>query len=89
MNVYVFKEVEQLTDNYHNEGGLVVIARDKNHVKELIKETNKISWDDSDDFTLICADISLTDEEWAEVAIYPTTDDAKPRVFVFPDAGCC
>jgi len=89
MNVYVFKDVEQLTDNYHCEGGLVVVAKNENHVEELIKDTNKISWDESDDFTLIGADIRLSDEEWADMIVYPTNNDAEPRVYVFPDAGCC
>ena len=87
MKVYIFKEVEQLTDNYHEGGGLVVVAKDKEHVKELIKWANE--YDKWDETHLKDAEIALTEKEWEGVIVYPTNDDAKANVFVFPDAGCC
>jgi len=78
MNIYVFNYVDKLTYRYHEGGGLVVIAKDREHVERLTKEATTNS-----------ANILLKDEEWEEVIIYPTEEDAEPRVFVFPDAGCC
>ena len=89
MNVYIFKEVEQLTSNYHCDGGLVVVAKDDEQVAKLIIGANKSTYKETDDFTLAYADIELTEEEWGNVIIYPTDETVEPAIYVFPDAGCC
>lgn len=80
MKVYVWEEVGELTVNYHCSGGLVVIAEDENHVRELLR-----------DFP----NVKINDKEWEAVFTYPLSGTPnfpsgyEPRVFVFPDAGCC
>ena len=74
MKMFIFKELSQVSDNYHSEGGLAVIAKDKDQVYQLIEEYG---------------DIEITEDEWHEVWIYDLVGDVEPEVFVFPDAGCC
>lgn len=74
MRMFVFEYINQVSSNYHQEGGLMVIAKDREQVEELIKTEGSIS---------------ITDSEWEEVIIYELKNDEQPKVFVFPDAGCC
>lgn len=74
MKMFVFQYLNQVSDNYHPEGGLAVIAKDKEHVKELIKNEEYIE---------------ITYNEWDDVITYDLAGDVEPRIFVFPDAGCC
>ena len=74
MKMFVFEYIDQVSPNYHPEGGLMVIAKDKEQVEELIKEVG---------------DIEIANEEWEKVITYELKNDEQPKVFVFPDAGCC
>jgi hypothetical protein len=73
MKIFIFEYVKSLTDNYHSDGGLVVIAKDRDDAKALIK-------------TDPC--IKIDKAEWASVEEYRVIG-AKPKIYVFPDAGCC
>ena len=85
MNIYIFEDVDQLTTNYHCEGGLVVVAKNEKHVNELIqienKTVNEYDWQE--------AAIELTEEEWEKVKVYPLAEEVEPKVMIFPNAGCC
>lgn len=72
--MFVFTRIDQVSDNYHAEGGLMIVANNQEHAKEMIKEEK---------------DIEITNEEWEDVKVYDLAGDYKPRIFVFPDAGCC
>lgn len=74
MKMYVFQYNDQVSENYHSGGGLMVIAKNTEHVKELIEKEEYIK---------------ITNDEWQEVIVYELKEDEKPRIFVFPDAGCC
>lgn len=74
MNIYIFEGVDHVSSNYHSNGGLVVIARDVDHVLELI------ATDDA---------IILTADDIARCKVYPLEGDHTAQIFVFPDAGCC
>lgn len=81
MKMFIFEDCCQLTDSYHSGGSMVVIARDSDHVRELLAEYESVS---------------LTDIDWDEALTYsvgtdPFDPDAavEPRVFIFPNAGCC
>lgn len=73
MKVYIFLHVETLTSNWHEDGGLVVVAEDKRHAKRLIAAER----------------VSPTDDEWAKAVVFKVEGSPKPAVFVFPNAGCC
>lgn len=74
MKIFIFSDVEQLTDRYHSGGGLVVVAENEENVKELIKDHPYIE---------------LTEVDWKYVDIYDVTTEVDSEVYVFPDAGCC
>ena len=74
MNMYVWEDIQELTDNYHSDGGLVVLASSEARARELAIERGvKFGQNDVPDVYPLCA-CSATEEE---------------RVYLFPDAGCC
>ena len=72
--IYVFDSVSELTDNWHSEGGLVVVAENRKHAKELIEQDGGCH---------------VAEDEWDYVTAYKLASKRKPCVYVFPDAGCC
>lgn len=78
MKLFLFQRVKQVSESYHPEGGLVIVANDHDHAHALIADME---------------DIQPTDSEWAESIIYELQEafehNPKPVVYVFPDAGCC
>lgn len=74
MKVIIFEYVCELTDRYHDDGGLVIIAKDIESAKALISKDKYIR---------------PTKEEWEKAIIYDLKDEVEERYFVFPDAGCC
>ncbi|MEK4824461.1 hypothetical protein NSS71_07875 [Niallia sp. FSL W8-0951] len=74
MKMFIWQYNDQVSPNYHSGGGLMVIAENEDHVKKLIQADE---------------DIAITEKEWKEVIIYELKNEEEPKVFVFPDAGCC
>ena len=74
MKIFIFQYIHKLTGAYHSGGGLVVIARDKNHVLELISNDESIK---------------LEDNYWNQCESYNIDDNAEAKVYIFPDKGCC
>lgn len=74
MNIFIFENVSQLTNNYHSEGGLVIVA-------ENIEQAVKMVFEDKY--------IELTKEELENVKVFKLAYNHEPQMFVFPDAGCC
>lgn len=74
--VYVYEWVDPVSDNYHTEGGLVIITdRDPQTVWN---EQNLSTSDGVKPGTLPRPD-----------AVYECTSEAAERVFTFPNSGCC
>ena len=73
MKIYVFEYLSGITDNYHDGGGLVVVAKDMREVKKLVSALPDVG-----DLSQLKAD-----------AVYKVDGPAESKVFVFPDAGCC
>lgn len=74
MKIFVWEWVGQVSDNYHCDGGLLVVAKDEGRAKELIEQEPHVV---------------VTDAEWRGVRIFETSADEQERVITFPDAGCC
>lgn len=74
MWVYILTNVEQASDSYHSGGSVVVVAEHRPHAKRLIAET---------------PGVVVSEEDWKHVKFYLLDASADPKVFVFPDAGCC
>ena len=86
MKIFIFENVSEVTDRYHEDGGLAVIAKDKDHVVELL-EINRDEVFCPYGYTKLRA--TLTDEDWKNVVVYELKNEEEPKIFVFPDAGCC
>jgi hypothetical protein len=74
MKIFVFERIEQVSGNYHSEGGLVIIARDIDHAKEVIS---------------VDPEVRPTDLEWESVESFELIGNPEPKFWVMPDAGCC
>jgi hypothetical protein len=74
VRLWVFPRVDQVSSNWHPEGGLVVIAEDRPAAETMLAKN---------------AAIKVTEAEWKDAHRYVIADDCEGRVYTFPDAGCC
>ena len=85
MNIYIFENVDHLTENDHKSGGLVIVATSKDSAQQQFDEYAKAI------ATRYEEDCELTEEDWQNANIYHLDDShvVGERMFVFPNAGCC
>ena len=80
-SVCIFEDVHNLTRNYHDNGGVAVIARN------LVEAASLIPYED------YYSDPKTTGQSrnWELVTsgIFKLAEHQEPEVFVFPNAGCC
>ena len=76
MKIFIFKKIEKCTDQHHTDGGLVIVARDIEAAKNLIK---------------LDSNISISDDEWKYVIKYELDKNYTymHKFFVMPNSGCC
>lgn len=75
MKIFILTNVEDLTSNYHPEGGLVIIAETIEAAKELMKGDSEAL---------------ISEQEWLDVIIHELIgQDIEPNYYIFPNAGCC
>lgn len=74
MRIFIFERIEECSDSYHAEGGLVVIAEDETQAKQMIAQAEHTN---------------VTEEEWAKAESFYIEGSPTPRIWTFPDAGCC
>jgi hypothetical protein len=75
MKIFIWEYVSELTDNWHSEGGCTIVAPTLEAARALFKEQcpNQGS----------CSLLVKEPDFEAEVSA------PEPRLFIFPDAGCC
>ena len=83
MKLFIIQDVLEAGWNYHSAGGVVVIAETLDAAKAYVAANG----DENDDKTKRRPEI--TDEEWATAEVYEIAGDVAPKLYVFPDAGCC
>ena len=74
MKVFVWQRIENCTDRYHSEGGVVVFAHNEVQARELV-------FKESEGKCVIPE--GVTPDEARECGYGPSC------VFIMPDAGCC
>lgn len=74
MKIFVFEYVAQCSYNYHSDGGVVIVAEDREDAMRMVAEDEYLVLEDSD---------------WEAVDEYDCPEDRKSIVYVFPNAGCC
>lgn len=80
MNVYVWESLNKMSESYHCDGGLVVVAESVEKAYELLRAKDRDGYTVPED-----SDVFKTEPD----ATYPTEPIYSPRVFTFPNAGCC
>lgn len=75
MKIFIWKDVEKVSESYHSGGGLVVIAESIDRAKHLSRETGYIQ------DPLPTPDMIM--------ALHPMHRNDPEQLIVFPDAGCC
>ena len=73
MTLWIFAQAEHVSGAYHSHGGLAVIATDEAGARALVATD---------------PDIQLTDLEWQAAETFEVKAIA-PKLWVFPNAGCC
>ena len=81
MKVFVWERLSCVSENYHQEGGLLIIAKDMSRAIEIVQE--KV--DTTSGYYKVDCDAKTKEP----TLVYDTTDDAEERAMIFPDAGCC
>lgn len=74
MKLYIWERVEHVTSNYHDEGGLMVIAEDLGEARALVSE----------ECGKDCGAMTAEPDRVVTVA-----GEALKGVTTFPDSGCC
>ena len=84
--IFIFQNAKRVSEKYHDGGSFAVVAQGIEQVKELIADYNiKNKWGDLADDV-----IQLSKEDWEKYLVYELKHELyKPRVLVFPNAGCC
>lgn len=75
MNIYIFVGCEKASNSYHEGGSVAIVAKDIDEVKSLVKAKG--------------GEILLSDMDIQAAIVYPLKGKHEPKVFAFPDAGCC
>jgi hypothetical protein len=95
MKIFIFPNISELTSCYHSGGMLVVVARDEEGVKKVIKEGSPVvSFEDvkahQDGVQFGELDINLNEEDWKNVVSFVLKNKSiTPRYWIMPNAGCC
>jgi hypothetical protein len=74
MKIFIFESIYKLTDSYHEGGGLVIVAKDEDHAKQLITSD---------------PEIQPTEDEWKSAVVLELANEEDPRFWTMPNAGCC
>lgn len=75
MKCFVWERIDEITDAYHDAGGLLIIAESLDNAKDLwAAERVRVGHAKRES-------LPTPDHEWPV--------EAAPTVIVFPDAGCC
>jgi hypothetical protein len=74
MKIWIWERIDQVSDNWHSGGGLMVIAHDEAEAWALISAERHVE---------------VTEDEWSTARVFELMGTPTPDVIVFPDAGCC
>jgi hypothetical protein len=89
VKAFIWTSVGKLTDHYHREGGLLVVAYSLDAARELIRTRSypRNSFEGDVEREMIPADCEAHTTE--PDTIFAVADDVTPEFWIFPDAGCC
>lgn len=79
MKLFIWKRVDNITDNYHPEAGVACIANSEERARQLIKEYAEEARAQYEGDCGKCGDVTFMCEVLCD----------EEKLFIFPDAGCC
>lgn len=82
MILFIWQRMEKVTNAYHDEAGVAVVALDQNRARAMIEKYR------DDHFRKDWSDAGVSAEIKEPDATYPVVA-TEERIFVFPDNGCC
>lgn len=83
MKLFLFPDLDKVSNRYHSNGGVVVLARSREHAEQLCAEhVDETGWE-SEPCPIVL--------DWTQVREWDVhqEDDEQGHVWVMPDAGCC
>lgn len=83
MKIFIFEQVRNLTNEYHKDGGLIIIEEDLESALNLAE-----SYEDPASYRTRLNPIKLSPEEIKNVITYEVSAN-EPKLFIFPNSGCC
>jgi hypothetical protein len=83
MSIYIWERVNMMSDNYHSEGGVVVVAKGLERAREIAREHFNPEKEHE-----ILTDYDTTVFDTEPHKVFKVT--SKEEYYCdFPDAGCC
>ena len=87
MNIYIWQSITNMTDHFHSDAGVLVVAGTVDRARELADEYG--SRTDGSNLRMTNTPVGRRKELADDPDfVYPTTENLE-QVVVFPDAGCC
>lgn len=74
MQMYIWRSIRNVTENYHNSAGVCVLANSVEQAKAMIPR--------------IDGELPMEPIKEPDV-IYSIINQLEPIIYIFPDAGCC
>ena len=78
MKAFLWKGIEEVSDNYHTDGSVLIEAETLERARELARIKG---WREEDKGPMVGID--------AEPDLILDSPSKEEKVWVFPDAGCC
>ena len=74
--MFVFEDIDQVSNNYHTERGLIIIAKSKESANQIITNEEHHG-------------IRISEDEWDKCIVYELNPDKSyiEKVIAFPNAG--
>ena len=74
MKMFIFRKVEECSPSYHSDGGVVIVAEDRDTAGHLA---------DQQEYLVLCP------SDWDKADVYELKGAYVPYIYIFPNAGCC
>lgn len=75
MILVVIENADRVSESYHEEGGVLVVAQDEESARAALAAHGE--------------GLAISDGEWARRTVYRLDGEYEAKVVVFPNAGCC
>ena len=91
MQVFIWVDISAVSYNYHDDGGIVIVAESIERAREMMRVIgDHEEYDHKAGKSIPVSNVPSTCAAFTEepLLILDTTH-SKEEMFIFPDAGCC